>query len=106
MTDLEKRLNASLEKRKERGIYRSLQAPSGLIDFCSNDYLGFARSLELKDKVNQFKVSDYQRINGSTGARLISGNYDFTIELEKQIAAFHKAEAGLILIQVMTLMSV
>lgn len=96
MSDFENRLIASLDKRKEQGIYRSLKPPSALIDFCSNDYLGFARSVELKDKTSEFKYSDYQRVNGSTGSRLISGNYGFSEELERELATYHKAETGLI----------
>lgn len=96
MSDFEKRLTASLNKRKEQGIYRTLKPPSGLIDFCSNDYLGFARSLELKNKIKEFSLTDYQRVNGSTGSRLISGNSTFAETLESELATFHKAETGLI----------
>lgn len=96
MSVFEDRLKASLEKRKEQGLYRTLKAPSGLIDFCSNDYLGFSRSEELKQRIANFSMDDYQRLNGSTGSRLISGNYAFAEALEKEIAQFHKAKAGLI----------
>lgn len=96
MSAFENRLKASIEKRKEQGLYRTLKAPSGLIDFCSNDYLGFSRSEELKHCIAQFSIDDYQRLNGSTGSRLISGNYAFAEQLEKEIAQFHGAEAGLI----------
>ncbi len=34
--------------------------------------------------------------HGSTGSRLLSGNYELIEETEKMIADFHKAEAGLI----------
>lgn len=96
MCAFENRLKASLEKRKEQGLYRTLKAPSGLIDFCSNDYLGFSRSEELKQRIANFNIDDYQRLNGSTGSRLISGNYAFAEQLEKEIAVFHNAESGLI----------
>ena len=33
---------------------------------------------------------------GSTGSRLLSGNFTYTEDLEKEIAAFHQCEAGLI----------
>ncbi len=96
MSAFENRLKASLDKRKEQGLYRTLKAPNNLIDFCSNDYLGFSRSEELKQRISQFSVDDYQRLNGSTGSRLISGNYAFAEQLEKEIAQFHGVEAGLI----------
>ncbi len=67
-----------------------------MIDFCSNDYLGFARSEKLKALVQTelAKYPDYK--NGSGGSRLLSGNTAFTEELEQQIAAYHQAETGLI----------
>lgn len=36
-------LQEILDKRKEQSLYRSLQIQQGLTDFCSNDYLSFAR---------------------------------------------------------------
>ncbi|MDB5133174.1 MAG: bioF 2 [Mucilaginibacter sp.] len=67
-----------------------------LIDFCSNDYLGFARSPELKSSIDK-EVSNCGLVaNGSTGSRLLSGNTVYIEELEQQIASLHKSEAGLI----------
>jgi len=40
-------LKNKLDERKAAGIYRSLKPENNLIDFCSNDYLGFARSSRL-----------------------------------------------------------
>ena len=76
---------------------RSLQPENNLIDFSSNDYLGFARSEELKQSIN----SEIEKLGsayktGSAGSRLLSGNSAHTEEVEKFIAEFHKAEAGLI----------
>nr|WP_221262137.1 8-amino-7-oxononanoate synthase [Mucilaginibacter sp. AK015] len=78
-----------------QGNYRALSPESGLIDFCSNDYLGFARSTVLKDNIRRETASHPQSLNGATGSRLISGNSAYTEELETQIAAFHQAETGL-----------
>jgi len=72
--------------RKERNSLRSLRADSNLIDFCSNDYLGFAKNLSVKACKDQ----------GATGSRLISGNSTQFELLENKIATFHKAETGLI----------
>ena len=85
-----------LEKRKSESRFRSLSANNNLIDFCSNDYLGLARSEILKKNIeNELKrFPDYQ--NGSTGSRLLSGNTGYAEELEQWIADFHRAEAGLI----------
>jgi len=85
-----------LDERKALGTYRSLKTAKPAIDFCSNDYLGFARSAELKDCVDQYLKQNYQYLNGSTGSRLLSGNTTFCEELESEIAAYHNSEAGLI----------
>ncbi len=89
-------INSRLEERKLAGSYRTLKAESNLIDFCSNDYLGFARSMELKNNVNNYLEKQTQYLNGATGSRLLSGNTAFYEALETEIACFHQAEAGLI----------
>jgi 8-amino-7-oxononanoate synthase len=89
-------IKSKLDERTSSGIYRALKPESNLIDFCSNDYLGFARSSVLRDSIAS-EISIYpQNLNGSTGSRLISGNLIYTENLEQQIAAFHKSEAGLL----------
>ncbi|MBS1531699.1 MAG: 8-amino-7-oxononanoate synthase [Bacteroidetes bacterium] len=85
-----------LEERKTQGTYRALKPEGRLIDFCSNDYLGFARSKVLKELIEKELGDKPAALNGSTGSRLLSGNTTYAEELEQQIAAFHKAEAGLI----------
>lgn len=88
-------LSEKLKGRKIQNALRVLPVDNKYsIDFCSNDYLGFARSEELQDYSKKF-FSDFT-LNGSTGSRLISGNSDFVEGLEKEIAAFHQAESGLI----------
>ncbi|MDD5569549.1 MAG: 8-amino-7-oxononanoate synthase [Bacteroidales bacterium] len=91
---VDKFLNDPIDKREKENSLRSLRCENNLVDFCSNDYLGYARSEDLIKKTNENKLS-LNRI-GSTGSRLITGNYKFTEELEKYIAEFHDAEAGLI----------
>lgn len=85
-----------LAERKLAGSFRILKPENSLIDFCSNDYLGFARSLALKnkiaDEINGLKLA----LNGSTGSRLLSGNLQYTEDLEHEIASFHNTMAGLI----------
>lgn len=89
-------LQKKLDERRLAGAYRSLKPESGLVDFCSNDYLGFSRSPVLKQKIDE-ELGRLPFIgNGSTGSRLISGNSNYTETLERQIAAFHHAEAGLL----------
>lgn len=92
----EDHIEKRLAERKAAGTYRALKPESILVDFCSNDYLGFARSSALKGKIQQELNKLPQALNGSTGSRLLSGNLTYTEELEQQIAAFHNSEAGLI----------
>lgn len=82
-----------LEERKRKGLFRSLKTYDHLIDFSSNDYLGFS-----KQGLIQKKVSEQKSISlvGSTGSRLISGNTNYAEQLEKKIASFHNAEAALL----------
>jgi 8-amino-7-oxononanoate synthase len=90
-----KKLQEILQQRKEKDLLRSLSFNRDLIDFSSNDYLGFARDEEHKKRISQ-RFSQQQFHVGSTGSRLISGNSEFAEELESKIAKFHKAEAALI----------
>lgn len=89
------KLQEALDKRKQESLFRSLIVNEGMIDFCSNDYLSLARSKKIKKEV-QNQLKDLDSLNGSTGSRSISGNTTFAEELEKEIAAFHHAEAGLL----------
>ncbi|HSZ87093.1 MAG TPA: aminotransferase class I/II-fold pyridoxal phosphate-dependent enzyme, partial [Puia sp.] len=82
-------LNKKLAERKDLNAYRQLQLPKNKIDFFSNDYLGIS-------KAKLLSAVDGQLSTGSTGSRLLSGNYPLIEETEKMIATFHDAESGLI----------
>jgi len=81
-------LNKKLDERKAQNAYRELKIPEGMIDFCSNDYLGLSKILH-----PEFPLAVK---HGSTGSRLLAGNYPLINETEEQIAAFHAAPAALI----------
>ncbi|MCC9166319.1 aminotransferase class I/II-fold pyridoxal phosphate-dependent enzyme [Pontibacter harenae] len=93
---LNKKLQQKLEERAAQGNLRHLKTTSGLVDFCSNDYLGLARSNKLRALIQQEEVNYTQLPLGATGSRLLSGNHRLFEELETQIAAYHKAEAALL----------
>ena len=84
--NIKDKIRNKLSNREEQSSLRSLSDNSNLIDFCSNDYLGFAKTLPCKKSTKQ----------GATGSRLISGNSSQFESLEQKIAKFHNAEAGLI----------
>ena len=80
-----------LDKRRRLGNFRKLQITQNLIDFASNDYLGLARSKQLKQKVISEWLTMQGPLNGlgSTGSRLLTGNSTYVQELEDHIASFH-----------------
>jgi len=82
---MQARFLTKLAERKEKGSLRSLSLFDGLIDFCSNDYLGMAR--------NEAPSSS---CSGSTGSRLISGNSPEAESSEQILAGFFGSEAALI----------
>lgn len=89
-------LKRRITEREQSHLLRTLKSPSKGIDFSSNDYLGFAKSSGLKQKIESFLKIHSDSFIGSTGSRLLSGNSDFAMNLEQEIAKFHNAEAGLI----------
>ena len=88
-------LLGKLEARHENHSLRSLSSQNELIDFSSNDYLGFAKNPMLFEQV-QLDLNAYHPINGSTGSRLLTGNFDYHEALEEQIAAFFNGESSLL----------
>jgi 8-amino-7-oxononanoate synthase len=90
-------ITSRLNERKQAGNLRTLK-PEGidLIDFSSNDYLGFAHSAILKQLIIEESARYPGHLNGSTGSRLLSGNQQYAEDLEHWIANYHKQEAGLL----------
>lgn len=82
---LENKLHVKLAKRREENALRELSCPQSLIDFSSNDYLGFGQKKWSNDSAS-----------GSTGSRLLSGNSYLHQSVEQQIAKFHDAESALL----------
>ncbi len=89
MKPIESHLFSILEERKQQSLFRSLRTSKNLIDFCSNDYLGFSQKIKQNSEIYSFP-------SGATGSRLLAGNTQFVEDLEQEIADFHGAEAGLI----------
>lgn len=90
------KLEKSLENRKELNALRILSLNKGLIDFSSNDYLGFAESKEIFQKAFSLLKKYQIEKNGSKGSRLLNGNNILFMDTEDYLAGFHKAEAALI----------
>ncbi len=90
------RLHNKLIERQETNTLRYLGEDHNLIDFSSNDYLGFAKSKHIFEWTNLL-LSDYKiQQNGSTGSRLLSGNSKLYNDTEQYLAKLHQAESGLL----------
>lgn len=83
-----------LDERQQQNAFRRLLLPDGKTDFCSNDYLGIVRNQLIEKALGGQAPMSFR--HGSTGSRLLAGNYALVEETEKTLAAFHEAEAGLI----------
>lgn len=96
MKSLPKSLHQKLHQREQNNALRKLVSPNHLVDFSSNDYLGFAKNEEIFQQTHDLLISRNYKINGATGSRLLTGNHAIYTETEEYIAQFHQAEAALI----------
>eukprot|EP00985_Skeletonema_marinoi_P013657 scaffold6808_cov127-Skeletonema_marinoi.AAC.8 len=113
---MESRLHECLDRREREGTLRSLMpiptssAASAststfpVIDFSSNDYLGFSRCPEQHHRVEsaykQFMSTTYSHAQGpllgATGSRLLSGDSNLARSLEANLAHIHNRPAALL----------
>ncbi|MEN9655560.1 MAG: hypothetical protein RL311_468 [Bacteroidota bacterium] len=96
MKKLPEILSNKLALRLQNNALRQLPKGTDLIDFASNDYLGFSNSQSIFEATHEYLIANNQLQNGATGSRLLSGNHSVYNETEKLIAQFHQAPAALI----------
>jgi 8-amino-7-oxononanoate synthase len=96
MKKLPEILSNKLTLRMQNNALRQLPKGTDLIDFASNDYLGFSNSQSIFEATHEYLIANNQLQNGATGSRLLSGNHSVYNETEKLIAQFHQAPAALI----------
>lgn len=96
MNSLLEKLQKQLQKRKEADNFRTLQPQNNLIDFCSNDYLGLAQNILLRQTIEKTLSTLAQPYLGATGSRLLSGTHPHTLRVEQALAEIFEAEACLI----------
>lgn len=89
-------LESKLKKREQEDALRSLPAKSNLVDFSSNDYLGFATNDSLFANTFQLLLNKNVAHNGATGSRLISGNHSLYNDLEFDLVTFFKSDSALV----------
>ncbi|MCK5867257.1 MAG: 8-amino-7-oxononanoate synthase, partial [Mycoplasmataceae bacterium] len=96
MKEFPEKLTKKLEERAETNALRKLSIQNQLIDFSSNDYLGFSQSEAVFQKAHQYLVENKLQQNGATGSRLLSGNHKLHEEVEEQLASFFNIESALL----------
>jgi len=89
-------LKSKLNQRNENNALRKLNKQTNLIDFASNDYLGFSKSETIFEDAYQYLIKNNIKQNGSTGSRLLTGNHNLYNEVETILCKFHQSEAALI----------
>lgn len=85
-----------LETRKQNNALRQLPSFNNLVDFSSNDYIGFSRSEAIFKLAHHYLIENEMIQNGATGSRLISGNHSLYQITETFIAEFQDSESALI----------
>jgi 8-amino-7-oxononanoate synthase len=94
---LERSLALALSRRRQASTLRNLTLPTAnAIDFSSNDFLSLSNSSTLRDLYLHELAARPEFPLGSGGSRLLDGNSKYAEALEKDIAAFHGAEDGLL----------
>lgn len=93
---LPKKLTIKLQHREETNSLRSLKTPTNLVDFSSNDYLGFAKSEIIFTETHQYLINNNSKQNGATGSRLLSGNHNLYPIVESFLSNFYKTETATI----------
>ncbi|WP_298504134.1 pyridoxal phosphate-dependent aminotransferase family protein [uncultured Maribacter sp.] len=96
MCNFPSNLGTKLKKRELEDALRSLPSNGNLVDFSSNDYLGFATNDTLYANTFQLLLNKGISQNGATGSRLISGNHNLYKDLEYDLSTFFKVESALV----------
>lgn len=93
---IEKSLRQLLDRRRAQSTLRKLTtSPAQAVDFSSNDFLSLSTSSILHAAFLR-ELGNSKLGLGSGGSRLLDGNSSYAEDLERDIAAFHRAPAGLL----------
>ena len=96
MQNLPLKLTKSIDKRKKQNAIRSLGYRKDLVDFSSNDYLGFSDLKQIYFSAEKILKEFNLVCNGASGSRLLTGNHQLFSPTEDFISNFHSAESSLI----------
>ncbi len=89
-------ITQKIEQRIEKNALRSLHTKNELVDFSSNDYLGFSKSATIFEGAHRYLTEYNLQENGATGSRLLSGNHQLYDTVETMLCDFHESEAAII----------
>lgn len=86
------KLEKKLQNRIQINALRKLPRPNNIVDFSSNDYLGFSRNKQLHDHAERFFNESGVKGNGATGSRLLTGNHLMYRIIEEELASRHESD--------------
>lgn len=91
--NLQQRIENHLTQIKNRGLWRTLKAPSeNAVDLSSNDFLGLANDERIKSAmIREIRANGA----GATGSRLLRGERQIFSEVERKFAEFKGTERAL-----------
>lgn len=97
MPKLPEHIVLAIKNREKTNSLRVLPiAVNDIVDFTSNDYLGFALNNDIKIEAQKILQEHNINCNGATGSRLLTGNYKLYDYAERIIAETHKIESALL----------
>ncbi len=95
MPNFPKKLTQKLEERVQGDSLRELRSYGNLVDFSSNDYLGFSKEGDIEKKAVGLVGKEAPK-NGSTGSRLLTGNHGLHGNLEGYLSELYGLEGALL----------
>lgn len=96
MKSFPKSILPELNQQEQNEALQKGALPNDLIDFASNDYLGFSQSeIIFKDR-QEYLIKNKFIEKAASGSRFLSGNHKLYQETEGFIADFHQTETALI----------
>jgi 8-amino-7-oxononanoate synthase len=89
-------IQPELNQGKQNDALQKGALPNDLIDFASNDYLGFSQSEILFKVTDEYLIKNKCIEKAATGSLFLSGNRSLLGETEGFIANFHQTETALL----------
>ena len=87
------KLAQKIANKKHENALRQLVVYEGMVDFSSNDYLGFSKVKHIYENAHQLLISETRSLNGATGSRLLSGNSLLYDTVEALLGEEHQGTA-------------